>query len=333
MNEVINFAKEAKKPLNIWIIVSAVLLIAVLGLVIFPNAIGISGNVINSNDAGIKAVDFINNYLTGGAGNASLSSVRDMGDMYETNVSYNGKIISTYITKDGKYFIQGAMSIDNPPVANTAAANQPVNVTKSAKPIANAYVFSYCPYGLQFEKALSPVYTLLKDKADINIVFIGAMHGEHEKTESLRQICVQKNYGKDMLWKYLDQFNANTAIGSCSGNATCLSPLLSSLMSSLSIDSAKIDSCMASDAEALYNTDMASAKQLGITGSPSFTINGAKVQPSSRTPEAIKKAICDAFTTAPSECSQTLSTAAASAGFGTAAASASSGSASAGCGA
>jgi predicted DsbA family dithiol-disulfide isomerase len=86
-------------------------------------------------------------------------------------------------------------------------------------------------------------------------------------------------------------------------------------MSSLSIDSSKIDSCMTADAEALYNTDTAAAKQLGITGSPSFTINGAKVQVN-RTPEAIKKAICDAFTTAPSECSQNLSSTAASAGFG-----------------
>jgi len=321
MNEVINFSNEAKKPFNLWIIVSAVLLISVLALVLFPDKLSITGNTINSNDAGTKAIDFINDYLTGGAGNATLSSVRDMGDMYEVNTSYNGKIIPTYITKDGKYFLQSALSIENPPAESTAnTASQPVNVTKSEKPVVKAFVFSYCPYGLQFEKALSPVYTLLKDKADINLVYIGAMHGEHEKTESLRQLCIQKNYGTDMLWKYLDKFNADTAIGTCNSNTTCAKPLIDSIMTSLSIDSSKIDACITADAPALYAADTAAATAAGVTGSPTFTINGAKVQVA-RTPAAIGKAICDAFTTAPAECSQNLSSTAASAGFGASAAS------------
>jgi len=304
-----------KKSINVWMIASAVLLILLAASLLLPK--GITGAVISENDAEKNAIDFINKNIIS-SGTANLSSVQDLGSIYEINVTYNGKIIPTYVTKDGKYFIQNILDINKPVIKNTAnstKAQTAVNVTKSAKPKVDSFVFSYCPYGLQFEKALSPVYTLLKDSAEINLVFIGAMHGEYEKVESYRQLCVQKEYGKDKLFEYLDKFNADTAIGSCSSNAACSLPLIEKLMTTLSIDKSKIDSCMATDAEALYNADMAIAKNAGISGSPTFLINGAKVTVT-RSPEAIKKAVCDAFTTAPSQCSQNLSSTAASAGFG-----------------
>lgn len=324
-----NFPK--KRSMNIWMIVSAVLLIAILAIILVPKiSPGVSGKAVSSDESA-KLIDFINKNLVKN-GTVTFSSASDLGDIYEVNVTYNGKIIPTYVTKDGKYFIQGVIDMNNPPnLTSTASssANVPQNVTKSDKPEVEAFVFAYCPYGLQFEKALLPVYTLLKDKANISLVFIGAMHGEHEHIESLRQLCIQKEYGKDKLFEYLSKFDIDTTIGTCAGNDTCLSPLLESLMSSISVDKSKIDLCMTTDAEALYNADMAKAKSAGISGSPTFLINGAKVTVT-RSPEAIKKAICDAFTSAPSECSQTLSATAATAGFGAGTAAASS---SSGCGA
>jgi len=313
-----------KKSINVWMIASVIIVIALLAVIVWPKQGNITGALISEDDAGKNAVDFINKNLVS-SGKANLSSVQDLGSLYEVNTTYNGKTISVYITKDGKYFIQSITDINNlPPKAAAQTAATAVNVTKSEKPKADAFVFSYCPYGLQFEKALSPVYNLLKDSADINIVFIGAMHGEYEKTESLRQLCVLKEYGKDKLFAYLDKFNANTTIGNCKGDDACLSPLLESLMKSISIDKSKIDSCMTTDAQSLYDVDVAKAKSLGISGSPTFLINGAKVQ-LNRSPDAVKKAICDAFTKAPAACNQTLSSTAASVGFGSAAAAASSG--------
>ena len=208
------------------------------------------------------------------------------------------------------------IKVEKSAVATTGGASNTNTVAeKTDAPTVDAYVFAYCPYGLQFEKALLPAYDLLKDKAEINIVFIGAMHGAFEKTESLRQLCIQKEYSKDKLFEYLNKFTINTAIGNCNGDDNCLSPLLSDLMDSISIDKDKIDSCMESDGESLYNQDVAKASQLGVGSSPTFVVNGAQVQVS-RTPDAVKKAICDAFTITPDECSQTLSLASASAGFG-----------------
>jgi len=160
----------------------------------------------------------------------------------------------------------------------------------------------------------------LKDKADINIVAIGAMHGEFEKQETLRQISIEQLYGKDKLFAYLKEFDTNTDIGSCSGDDTCLNKYLPAIYTKLGISKSKVDAYMKSSAEDIYNQQMERASSLGISGSPTFVINGVEVQVG-RTSEAIKSAVCDAFNTAPSECEEALSTAAASAGFGSSASS------------
>ena len=306
-----NFSGVTKNP---WMILSGILAIVVIVLLIFNFTGGFTGRVIGGLTAGEILVDHLNG-LTGD-GVEFVKSASYGKNLYEITVAYQGENIPVYITKDGKYFVHGASPITGEAVDDTNTPSQtPKDVPKTDKPVVEAFVFSYCPYGLQFEKAMVPVYNLLKDKVDINIVAIGAMHGEYEKTETLRQLCIQKNYGKDKLWVYLDKFAASTAIGQCSSDTKCSVPLVEQLMTSLSIDKTKINSCMTTDAAALYDKDVARVKALGISGSPGFVINGVQVQVN-RSPSAIQKAICDAFTTAPAECSQTLSTAAASPGFG-----------------
>jgi len=309
------------KKENIWMSVSivlAVILIVSLGFNYFGN----SGSSISKDAAGKKVVEFIQTSF--GADVTTFENVTDLGEIYIMNVPYQGQDIPVYVTKDGKYFISSAIDMDTivSDVSSTASTT-PTEVVKSDKPIIEGYFFSYCPYGTQFEKAMIPVYNLLKSKVDFNIVFIGAMHGEYEKIESLRQICVQKEYGKDKLWAYFEKFLANTNLGACNGEASCIAPYITTIMKNLSIDETKITTCMANDAEVIYNADVSKAGSLGISGSPTFVINGAQVQVS-RSPEAVKTAICDAFTTAPSECSQVLSSTAASPGFGSGTGSASS---------
>ena len=64
-----------------------------------------------------------------------------------------------------------------------------------------------------------------------------------------------------------------------------------------------------------YNVDGDLAVQYGVRGSPTLVINGQTVSVN-RSPEAIKQAICDAFTTPPEECSTELSAAAEGPGIG-----------------
>ena len=279
---------------------------------------GIAGNAIKGDDAGTKVVEYLNGLTDGGV---EYVSYKDLGNLYEVTVSYNEQDIPVYVTKDGEYFAQNAVPITGEAADNTNNNTQATEVPKSDKPKVQAFIFSYCPYGLQFEKALFPVYDLLKSKADIDIVAIGAMHGEFEKIESLRQISIEQLYGRDKLFAYLAEFDANTDIGSCSGDAACLNKYIPAIYTKLGIDKTKVENYMGTSAENIYNEQVAEADSLGISGSPTFVINGVEVSVS-RNPDAIKTAVCSAFNTEPSECSQTLSTASPGAGFGAASGSA-----------
>jgi len=309
---------------NPWIVSTVVLVVLLLGVLIFKSG-GITGNAVGEQEAAKKLVDFVN--AQGGA-SAELVSVEKEGTLYKVVVKYNGEDVPVYVTLDGDFLVTKLASLAITDINNSQQQQQQAEVPKSDKPKVEAFVFAYCPYGLQFEKALLPVRNLLKNKADIDLVYIGAMHGEYEKIESLRQIAIEQLYGADKLWSYLDKFNTNSTIGSCNGASTCVTPLIEKIYTDLGIDKTKVNDYMAKSSQALYDKDVARASALGISGSPTFVINGVEVSVA-RNPAAIETAICDAFNTAPSECSTNLSSTAVSAGFG---GSASSSSSSASCG-
>jgi len=320
-DEIKSEKKSTESNVNIWQISTIILGISVLILLFMAfkgEDTGVSGKVISGDDAGKSLVQFLNQQTNGGV---EFVSSTDKGYLYEVKVKYQGQEIPVYTTKDGKYFIQSATSLTDQPVMGKNIDNSntnpssPQEIAKSDKPIVEAFIFSYCPYGLQFEKALFPVYDLLKDKVDFRIVAIGAMHGEYEKTESLKQISIENLYDRDKLFSYLKEFNINRDIGSCKGDETCLSNYLSDIYKELSIDKTKIENYMKSNAENIYNEQNARASNLGIGGSPTFVINGEQVQVN-RIPNSIKEAVCDAFITKPEECNVSLSTQSASAGFG-----------------
>jgi protein-disulfide isomerase len=307
-----SFSEKVKN--NPWMLATIVLGIITLVLVAFfmPKS-ALTGNVISDKEAGDKLLSYINTIADSPV---DLVSTSDVGNLYEVKVSYQGQTMPLYITKDGKYWTSVVQTF----TSAQQQAEQPANVPKTDKPVAEAFVFSYCPYGLQFEKALLPVYKILKSKADIRIVFIGAMHGQYEETESLRQVCIQKLYSKDKLFDYLEKFAGETKIGDCNGNEACSQPYVDAILAQLSIDKTKVASCMSTDGKTLYQQDQARAQQLGISGSPGFVVNGVQVSVA-RSPSAIKDAICSSFNTVPSECSQTVSAEQASPSFGYAASS------------
>jgi protein-disulfide isomerase len=319
MEDKVNSDGNKKLNINIWLITTIILSVSILILLVMTfkgETTGMSSKAISADEAGKSLVQYLNQKTNGGV---ELVSSSDKGYLYEVKVKYQNQEIPVYTTKDGKYFIQGATPITDEPVMQKDVANSntnaPSEVTKSDKPIVEAFVFSYCPYGLQFEKALFPAYDLLKDKADFKIVAIGAMHGEFEKTESLRQISIENIYGKDKLFSYLKEFDKNSDVGSCRGDESCLNNYLPTIYAKLGIDKTKVDNYMKTDAEKIYNEQNARANSLGVGGSPTFVINGAQVQVS-RDSNSIKEAVCNAFNTKPNECSQSLSTQSASAGFG-----------------
>ncbi|VVB82444.1 Uncharacterised protein [uncultured archaeon] len=300
---------------NPWIISSIVLGILSLILLISMFSGNFTGNAISASQAGEKLLGYYNSM---GVSNLTLDSVKEVSGVYQVNLDYKGQIVPLYITKDGKNSIDSLTPLESSSSDSTTQQEVP----KADKPIVELYVFAYCPYGLQMEKAIIPVVKLLGNTIDFRIRQIGAMHGDYEKVEAERQLCIEKNYPSKYL-DYISTFAADTTIGACSGDATCLTPLLSSIYTKLGIDASKINACMTTDGVTMYNNEVSNAQSMGISGSPTLVINGVQAS-ADRNSEAIKGVICNSFNTVASQCSQTLSTTAASAGFGSGSSSSSS---------
>lgn len=303
-----NLTEDMRK--NPWILSTLVcgILSVVLLISIFSG--GLTGNVISAKSAGEKILTF---YQDMGVEGLTLDSVNEVSGLYEVNLKYNGRVIPIYVTKDGKAFTDSLTPTED----SSSSSNQDTQqqeIPKSEKPIVELYVFTYCPYGLQMEKAMIPVVKLLGNKIDFKLRQIGAMHGEYEKIEAERQLCIEKNY-PDKFLDYVLAFAEDTEIGSCSGDATCLVPKLNALYTKLGIDSSKINSCISSEGEKLYNAEVSNSNSKGVSGSPTLIINEVNAQ-ASRSPEGIKGAVCSTFSEVPSECTQTLDNNQASAGFG-----------------
>jgi glutaredoxin len=196
-------------------------------------------------------------------------------------------------------------------MTQTTTTQQAPSAPKVDKPDVKLFVMSYCPYGLQAEKAMLPVMKLLGSKADITINFVDyIMHGEKEVYENLRQYCIQKEQ-RGKFYNYLLCFVQSGDYEKC--------------LSEAGVDRGKLEACMNSTDRAYNITNLLNDRSTwlngyypqfpiesdlndlyGVRGSPTLVINGQQVSVA-RSPEAYKQAICNAFNNPPSECSTTLS--------------------------
>jgi protein-disulfide isomerase len=309
---------------NPWMIASVILGVIALALLymVMTGSNGASSSSISEDAASEKVLEFLNAQVGGGV---EYVSMEDKGDLYEVMVSFQGQDLPVYVTKDGEYFVQGAVSFDEEenapattPSTNTPSTNTPPptpTVTKSDKPEVELFVMSHCPYGTQAMKGMLPVLELLEGKIDGQIKFVYyAMHGDKEIYEQLNQYCIYEEQ-KDVYYDYMKCFLGSD--GSESGAAACL-------------DEAKVDK-----GDLKTCTDAADTKfditknfddkgswlsgrypkfdihadlntKYGVGGSPTLVVNGAQVQ-SARDSASYLSTICAAFNEAPEECLEDLS--------------------------
>lgn len=282
----------------------------ICGLLILVLLFGVFSGKLTGNVSKNKAADNLVNYAKSQGIDVVVNGITEEAGLYSLDVEIQGNPTVLYLTKDGRNIVNGLI-----PILITASDSEDVQTTeipKTEKPSVELYVFTYCPYGLQMEKAMIPAAKLLGDSIDFKIRQIGAMHGEAEKTEAKRQLCIEKNYPD----KFLDYVLAFAEDTSCqSGDDSCITTKVNALYSKLGIVASKINSCMTVEGDGLYEAEVSNANSKGISGSPTLVINGVETQ-SSRSEEAVKGIICESFSSVPSECAQTLSTNQASPGFG-----------------
>ncbi|RME30844.1 hypothetical protein D6789_04445 [Candidatus Woesearchaeota archaeon] len=205
----------------------------------------------------------------------------------------------------------GELSVSKATVTAKVAGTTQRTVPEEEVPTVDLFVMSECPFGLQMEKALVPVMELLGDNANINVKWVSyLMHGEKERDENTRQYCIQKEQ-KPLYTKYLRCYIEKGDSSTCQREA--------------GIDTAKLNACVAKAQEeygimtswndrnswlsgryAQFNINKEENERYGVRGSPTLVINGEQVRVS-RSPEAVKEAICNTYKNPPKECSAQLS--------------------------
>lgn len=223
-----------------------------------------------------------------------------------------------FVVMLGLYF--GGSSASKNVAITTPSANQVVDnqeqtpppvVPKSDKPKVELFVMSYCPFGLQMQKAYLPAWELLKDKADIDMKFVSyAMHGLKEIEENTRQYCIQQAQPAKYR-TYLKCFTGKDDYASCLSEAGISAGSLNSCVNSTNkkfgtLDKYNDQATWLSGRYPLYPVDADLNDKYGVQGSPTLVINGVQAENVGRTAEAVKQAICAGFNNAPAECQQTL---------------------------
>jgi len=255
-------------------------------------------SAISGEAAGEKLVAYLDSVTPD---KVSYISYKDLGDLYMIIVGYKGDKIPVYVTKDGVYFVQAIKEIPTNPTPQQIQPQTNQEVPKTDKPRVELFVMSYCPFGLQAEKGIIPVFEELGDKIDAKIRFVHyTMHGHKEDEENYRQLCIREEQA-DKFLNYVKCFVGSGNYSECLNEA--------------GVDKNKLDNCMENKAAEYNSVDSSLSQQYGVQGSPTLVINGVKV-PSGRSPQAFLNAICSAFTTKPEECNVQLSSTTPAPGFG-----------------
>jgi FKBP-type peptidyl-prolyl cis-trans isomerase 2 len=173
-------------------------------------------------------------------------------------------------------------------------------------PTMQVFIMSHCPYGTQIVKGLLPVWEKFQSKANIELRFVSyTMHGAQEDLDNNRILCIREEQSPK-LPAYLNCFVYGD--GSETSSQACIT--------STGIDKTKLDSCLKDNAATYMKVDTDLNTQYGVQGSPTIILDGKEASVYPRDPASVAKALCDAFSSKPSECSFSFDTTNPSPGFG-----------------
>ncbi len=230
-------------------------------------------------------------------------------------------VLGVWVLNGGVSQGSGRVAMAEPSQQDIARALPPPPVVpKSDRPKVELFVMSYCPFGLQMQKGYVEAWNLLQKKADIDVKFVSyAMHEKKEVDENTVQYCIEKEQGAKYL-SYVQCFAGSGDSATCRRSAGVNEGSLSACINKANADFGILDQYndktkWLSGRYPVYPIHKDLNDKYQVQGSPTLVINGVQADVS-RSPEAIKQAICAAFNNPPKECGQTLSTLAYVAGFG-----------------
>jgi len=338
-----------KTGLTLWKAITSVLLVILIASVL-TNGFGLKQVLVKvpSEELGNKTIEFINKNLLqpGTAASLGEADCKERTGLCKLTLNIGDNSFDSYISSDGELLFPEVIEMEKVEGVNDQAvvdqqASQQASlesIPQQEKADVKLFIMSYCPFGLQAQKALLPAFDLLKDQADIKIHFVNyIMHDKQEIDENLKQYCIQEQQPEKLI-PYLNCFVEAGESEKCLAQAN--------------IDQSKLNTCVSQTDEEygvsadyedkeswlsglypLFKVDDELNKQYGVGGSPTLVINDVvvvsnqqycpggdvmcNVMPSlGRTPEDYKQVICMGFEIMPDECAQILSTGSPVPGFG-----------------
>jgi protein-disulfide isomerase len=272
---------------------------------------GTASNYPSADAVKNSALNYIKSDLVDSSVSVTLLNFSDQGILYSMKVRLaagnQSQTYTFYVTKDGK-----DLFASEPYILKTATAG-----AKSDLPVFQLFVMSFCPFGQQAENALYPVINLLGSKITVETHFIvsknggtyESLHGIQELQEDVRQMCISQLYGADKFWNYVETVNSECARLSTTSTGPCLANISNYWLTAAAlngINTTEVQQCVDQQGNALLDSEAALTAELSVPYSPYVIIND-QVYKGQLSAEAYKTAVCDAFNTAPAECSQALS--------------------------
>jgi hypothetical protein len=304
---------------NPWMISTIVL--GILILVFLVNDFGITGKSISEDKAGDIAINFLNSYVVSDNG-VSLDSVAKQDGLYEVDISYKNNSVPVFLSLDGQYidFGSGMVNINSfeellsSQESNTQSGSEVI--PKTDKPSVELFVMSFCPYGVRAEQNIIQVIDLLKDNINFKIRYIvnvngdtitdvDSLHGIDEAKQDAIQLIINKYY-PDKFLTYIENFDNNCY--QYAQDSAQMDACWKSEASKLGMDTNKIEtSAYSSEGIDLLKAEETEDAIYSVSGSPTLIINGVQSDAIYSGTSATQDAICSAFNTEPSGCSETLS--------------------------
>ncbi|MEK6898659.1 MAG: thioredoxin domain-containing protein [Nanoarchaeota archaeon] len=284
---------------NPWML-STIVLVVLLGFMVVAG--GITGNAVFSgskSSVGESTLEYLNGQVDGGV---VLKSVEEESGLYKVTVTYQGQDIPVYVTKDGKNLVSSLVPLDGsaPTTGNTGTPSGPVDIDYaklshepsigSADAPVTIVEFSdfSCPFcgaasgdSVEYVAYMkqnnpsweSPVQGIMENYVKTGKVrFILAYFPGHGTGVQAQLVgwCLNEQ-SSDAFWKYHDLVFAvqdktddleamKDLAKQAGGNANVLNACLTAK---------KYDSYIQSD------TDY--GRQLGVSGTPAFYVNGQLV--------------------------------------------------------
>jgi hypothetical protein len=138
--------------------------------------------ILSPQDVAGKVLSYINNNLVQPGSSASFVSIEEVSGVYKIITEYRGNKIPVYATKDGSFlFISQPINLSQELPKRTQQKTETKktsceDLSKSDKPQLEAFVVSYCPFGLQMQRILSEIVKEIPELKDyIKVRYMGSI--------------------------------------------------------------------------------------------------------------------------------------------------------------